>query len=89
MPANRFNAFTDYGIGIGLRVPHYAHILEQRRGRRPDRLLLYWTGEPVRKRALMSFEYQPDDVVDAVAHFDKHPVTVSMTKEESSGFSHL
>jgi glutamate decarboxylase len=29
------------------------------------------------------------DMRDAVAHFDKHPVTVSMTKEESSGFSHL
>ena len=30
MPASRFNAFTDYGIGIGLRVPHYQHILEQK-----------------------------------------------------------
>ena len=30
MPANRFNAFTDYGIGIGLRVPHYQHILTQK-----------------------------------------------------------
>ena len=30
MPANRFNAFTDYGIGIGLRVPHYRHILEKK-----------------------------------------------------------
>ena len=30
-----------------------------------------------------------DDFRDAVAHFDKHPVTVSMTKEESSGFNHL
>jgi uncharacterized protein (UPF0276 family) len=30
MPANRFNAFTDYGIGLGLRVPHYGHILEQK-----------------------------------------------------------
>ncbi len=30
MPANRFNAFTDYGIGLGLRVPHYAHILEKK-----------------------------------------------------------
>lgn len=48
----------------------YAHILEQRRGRRPDRLLLYWTGEPTRERALMSFEYRPDDVAGAVAHFD-------------------
>src|ERR1700733_13428138 len=27
MPANRFNSFTDLGIGIGLRVPHYQHIL--------------------------------------------------------------
>ena len=27
MPANRFNGFTDYGVGIGLRVPHYDHIL--------------------------------------------------------------
>ena len=30
-----------------------------------------------------------DDFRDAVAHFTKHPVTVSMTKEESGGFSHL
>jgi glutamate decarboxylase len=30
-----------------------------------------------------------EDFANAVAHFDKHPVTVSMTKEESGGFSHL
>jgi uncharacterized protein len=30
MPANPFNAFTDYGIGIGLRVPHYNHILSEK-----------------------------------------------------------
>jgi glutamate decarboxylase len=30
-----------------------------------------------------------DDLRDAIAHFDKHPVAVPMTKEESSGFSHL
>jgi uncharacterized protein len=30
MPANRFNSFTEYGVGIGLRVPHYNHILEQK-----------------------------------------------------------
>ncbi len=29
------------------------------------------------------------DLRDAIAHFDVHPVTVSMTKEESGGFSHL
>ncbi|MCE9589217.1 MAG: DUF692 domain-containing protein [Planctomycetes bacterium] len=31
MPANRHNGFTDLGIGVGLRVPHYSHIL----GRKP------------------------------------------------------
>ena len=30
MPANAFNGFTDYGIGIGLRVPHYHHILTEK-----------------------------------------------------------
>jgi glutamate decarboxylase len=30
-----------------------------------------------------------EDFRDAVAHFTKHPVTVSMTKQESGGFSHL
>jgi uncharacterized protein (UPF0276 family) len=30
MPANRFNGFTDYGIGIGLRAPHYQHILSRK-----------------------------------------------------------
>ena len=30
-----------------------------------------------------------DDFREAVNHFSKHPVTVSMTKEESGGFSHL
>src|ERR1700761_5171806 len=30
MPANRFNGHTEYGVGIGLRVPHYQHILERK-----------------------------------------------------------
>jgi hypothetical protein len=30
MPANRFNGFTDLGIGIGLRVPHYRHITDKK-----------------------------------------------------------
>jgi len=28
MPANRFNGYSNFGIGIGLRIAHYAHILE-------------------------------------------------------------
>jgi len=30
MPANRFNGFKEYGVGIGLRIPHYQHILEKK-----------------------------------------------------------
>ena len=30
-----------------------------------------------------------DDFRDSVAHFARHPVTVSMTKQESGGFTHL
>lgn len=30
-----------------------------------------------------------DDMKDAIEHFTKHPITVSMTEQESSGFSHL
>ena len=30
-----------------------------------------------------------EDIKKAIAHFDRHPVSVSMTKEESGGFSHL
>jgi uncharacterized protein len=30
MPANRFNGNTAYGVGIGLRIPHYHHIFEKK-----------------------------------------------------------
>src|SRR3954470_8004437 len=30
MPANQFNGWTDYGIGLGLRIPHYRHIFEKK-----------------------------------------------------------
>lgn len=30
MPANRFNGNSDYGVGIGLRVPHYQHIFNRK-----------------------------------------------------------
>jgi uncharacterized protein (UPF0276 family) len=30
MPASRFNGHTDYGVGIGLRIPHYRHIFEKK-----------------------------------------------------------
>ena len=30
MPGNRFNAFSNHGVGIGLRIPHYQHIFEKK-----------------------------------------------------------
>ena len=30
-----------------------------------------------------------EDFAASVAHFDRHPVTVTMTPEEAGGFSHL
>ncbi len=30
MAGNRFNAFQDHGVGIGLRIPHYAHIFSRK-----------------------------------------------------------
>jgi uncharacterized protein (UPF0276 family) len=30
MPGNRFNNFQDYGVGIGLRIPHYDHIFSRK-----------------------------------------------------------
>lgn len=30
MPANPHNGFTDLGVGVGLRVPHYDHILSRK-----------------------------------------------------------
>ena len=30
MPKNRHNGYTDLGIGIGLRIPHYSHILSRK-----------------------------------------------------------
>jgi uncharacterized protein (UPF0276 family) len=30
MSANRFNGFTNLGIGVGLRVPHYSFILQEK-----------------------------------------------------------
>ena len=29
------------------------------------------------------------DFAESVAHFDRHPITVTMTPEEAGGFSHL
>lgn len=48
----------------------YAHILERRYDKRVDRLLLYWTAEDRRDRALMAFPYRPERIEDAGRYFD-------------------
>jgi DNA helicase II / ATP-dependent DNA helicase PcrA len=49
----------------------YAHILETRYGRRPDRLFLYWTSELDKRNALMEFPYRPEKVDEAGLRFDE------------------
>jgi DNA helicase-2/ATP-dependent DNA helicase PcrA len=49
----------------------YAHILERRHGKRPERLLLYWTAEPRKEDAVMEFPYRPELVDDAGRYFDE------------------
>ena len=48
----------------------YAHILERRHGKRPERLLLYWTAEPNKANALMEMPYRPEKVDAAGRRFD-------------------
>lgn len=48
----------------------YAHILEKRLNRKPDRLLLYWTAEADLSQALMEFPYNAAEVSGAIKHFD-------------------
>jgi CRISPR/Cas system-associated exonuclease Cas4 (RecB family) len=48
----------------------YAHILERRYGKRPERLLLYWTAEPNKDEALMEMPYSPEKVDGAGQRFD-------------------
>ena len=49
----------------------YAHILERRHGKTPERLLLYWTSEQEKKEALMVFPYRPRLVKEAGIYFDQ------------------
>lgn len=48
----------------------YAHVLEQRQGNYPERLLLYWTAEPDKGDALMEIPYRRENVEAAGRRFD-------------------
>jgi DNA helicase-2/ATP-dependent DNA helicase PcrA len=49
----------------------YAHILERRYNKRVDRLLLYWTAEEEKDKALMAFPYRPERIDEAGRYFDQ------------------
>jgi DNA helicase-2/ATP-dependent DNA helicase PcrA len=53
-----------------LQLCIYAHIFEQRQGKTPTRLVLYWTGEFNREKARMVFPYKKEDVDGAIDHFE-------------------
>ncbi len=55
----------------GRQLCTYAHILERRHKKRPERLFVYWTAEPEKKEALMAFPYQPKLVKEAGMYFDQ------------------
>jgi len=48
----------------------YAHIYQGRTGRKPDQLVLYWTGERERSKARMIFPYVEEDVDQAMEYFE-------------------
>ena len=49
----------------------YAHILERRYNKRVDRLLLYWTAEERKEKAVMAFPYRPERIDEAGRYFDE------------------
>jgi CRISPR/Cas system-associated exonuclease Cas4 (RecB family) len=49
----------------------YAHVLERRHGKHPERLLLYWTAEADKSAALMEIPYRPEKVEAAGRRFDR------------------
>ena len=66
-PASTPELFAAYGR----QLCTYAHILEQRYGKRADRLLLYWTAEETRDRALMALPFRAESIEDAGRYFDE------------------
>jgi DNA helicase-2/ATP-dependent DNA helicase PcrA len=48
----------------------YSYQLERKRGKRPDRAFIYWTGEADRNKALMQVDISKEDVDKAIQHFD-------------------
>jgi len=66
----RPNDSSELLLSYERQLATYAHILERRHGKRPERLMLYWTAERRRSDALMTFPYRPELVEQAGHAFD-------------------
>jgi DNA helicase-2/ATP-dependent DNA helicase PcrA len=64
---------TDPGLlaTYGDQLCTYAHVLERRHGKHPERLLLYWTAEAGKADALMEIPYRRARVEGAGLRFDR------------------
>jgi DNA helicase-2/ATP-dependent DNA helicase PcrA len=49
----------------------YSHIVEKKRGIKPTRSIIYWTGEQVKKNAIMEIHTSMVEVEKVINHFDK------------------
>lgn len=49
----------------------YSYIVEKRRGVKPARTMVYWTGEPEKANAIMEIHAWPDEVEKVISHFDE------------------
>ncbi len=49
----------------------YAHALEKRTGTLPNRLLLYWTAEESKEKALMVIPFQREAIIEVGRYFDE------------------
>ena len=49
----------------------YSHIVEKKKGVRPARTMIYWTGEVERNNAIMEIDSSPGEIENVVKHFDE------------------
>ncbi len=49
----------------------YSHIVEKKKGIKPSRTIIYWTGEPEKTKAVMKVETGQKEVDNVIKHFDE------------------
>lgn len=48
----------------------YSHMVEKKKGIKPDKTIIYWTGEPEKEKAFMEVETGDSVISDVMEHFD-------------------